>query len=233
MSISSTSSLFSVHSYLSDEVDIPSPKNRPPMHRRKSSVEHNLAMRQIIKPWGGLSESPPGCQSVMYSSWSRFTASEHSTKSSQEMKASVLWAGSGTSPDFNPPINERVHLGVDHAKAIQPGSPEQEKQKLPQRPRYQRRPFIRTQSRLSTCSWSCDASHPRTDSMTFAKQPVKSASTNSLLTMKINEKKKQESEAQEQNNPIGVLSRISDTANLSSSMLPSAWESDSEDGDDW
>ena len=166
----------------------------------------------------------------MYASWTRFTASDISSKSSEDMQASVLWVGAGTTPDFNPPKHERVYLGVDQQKPVQIGNPKEFKTEERVRRRRHHRPFRRVHSGLSS-SWSTESSQSEPESFTFARQPVKSISTTSLLTQTLEEKKRQ-AEAKQNINPVGILSKTLGEGALSASMLPSAWETDSEDEDE-
>jgi hypothetical protein len=95
---------------------------RPRLQRNKTSTGHNAVMREIIRPWADLASTPPGCRAVSFSSWTRFS-SDNCKASSADLKASVLCAGTGTKPDFDPPLLERVYLGVDQPMACAKSGP--------------------------------------------------------------------------------------------------------------
>lgn len=191
-----------------------------PLHKRKASAEHNAAMRDLMKPWGSIAPSPPGCRSIMYSSWSRFNAGNISSKSSDDLKASILWAGTGTTPDFNPPVLERTYLGVVQEKPGKPGKP---------RGVQGRRRSHRKQSDLrnswSTLSSGSDA-EVEDDRVTFKRQAIKSVSTSSLISSSL--RRSQRVVTPEGVNPMRKFAETFGVEFSDPSMLPSAF-SDSED----
>lgn len=134
----------------------------------------------------------------------------------------------GTTPDFNPPLHERTYLGVNQPKPVKCGKPQRE-----QRDRRERHPYRRKPSTLRS-SWSTDSSDAdgekcNVNAILFKKQPVKSISTNSLLSEGI--KLQSRSASQESTNSIQMFPKTLGKEKLSASMLPSAFDSDSEDED--
>ncbi|ORX97814.1 hypothetical protein BCR34DRAFT_593390 [Clohesyomyces aquaticus] len=97
----------------------PSP-DHPELLRRNAS--YNTAMRQSIASWnswsGDLPPPPPGCKAILSSRWRRFS-SRRSSLSSEDMKASVLWAPRGTTPQYSPPISEWFDfMGIDKTEPV-------------------------------------------------------------------------------------------------------------------
>ena len=184
-------------------------------HKRKISKEQNAAMREIIKPWAYLPSIPPGCRAVSYSSWTKFSPSSDHTKSKADLSASVLCNSSGTSSDYNPPLFERTYLGVDQPEIA--GNPE-----LKPRDIHRRRP--NSGSSRPTAS-SCPVTG--SEAITFRKVSVRTVSTSSLLTESL--RSTPGAGLQRRDSGFGVIARELKARRLSASMLPSAFDSDSED----
>ncbi|PSN65188.1 hypothetical protein BS50DRAFT_53149 [Corynespora cassiicola Philippines] len=189
-------------------------------HTRKTSKEHNMAMREIIRPWASLSSTPPGCRTVSFSSWSRFSSSTDSSKSSDEMKASVLWTAKGTTPEFNPPIHEWAYLGPDQPSpsTSQPAA------------RQVRARLAAPKPKGSSSSWYTETTgsvqEAEPEPITFKKETVKRVETSSLLTAL--HKSGPSAEAKKES-PRTILARAMGVQELSSTMLTSAFDTDSED----
>lgn len=199
---------------------------RPSMHQRQfSKQQHNVAMRELIKPWGGLSESPAQCQRVMYSCWSRFKAVRTSTKSSEELKASVLWAPSGAVPGFNPPQDERFNMRPGRADA-DAHSPISCGVYCLGHQRVQSEPQNNSWSTIS----SDEHSEGQSEGVTFKRKPIKATSTTSLLTRAI--RRSMGDELVQEISPIGHFGNVLGKELLTADMLPSAFDSDSEDEDE-
>ncbi|KAF2002049.1 hypothetical protein P154DRAFT_150555 [Amniculicola lignicola CBS 123094] len=185
---------------------------------RNGSKAHNIAMREIIKDWGSIPESPPGCQSISYSRWSRFSASTGSSTPTEEMKASTLWAPRGTTPDFNPPVLERTYLGVENLDPALGQGPQQRGRA------GQRRKFGSDSSWMTESSRG--SSRSTSEAIAFKREMVKPASTTSLLTESI---KPSPLGARRSASAIEILTKGMKNQRLSASMLPSAFDSDSEE----
>jgi hypothetical protein len=95
---------------------------RPELLGRNASS--NASLRELLAYSGAETRlPPPGCQAVMSSGWSRFS-SRSSSKSSEYMKASVLWAPRGTTPDYSPPVAEWFdYMGIDKTDPVACGAP--------------------------------------------------------------------------------------------------------------
>ncbi|KAF2274327.1 uncharacterized protein EI97DRAFT_126257 [Westerdykella ornata] len=220
---SSSSTTLSSAADFTKEIDRLRAAARPAIHTRKSSKEHQVALRALTKSWIALPESPHQCQAIMYSSWTRFSCSRVSNLSSDDLKASVLCAPRPTTPDFNPPLFERTYLGADQPDMV--GNPEAR--------RILRRPHRRAKSSLNN-SWSTVSSSQKdgqsqSTGLRFGKSPIKKPVTISLLTQKMHSPKE---EARKPINPIGFFAKAEANEGkpaLSASMLPSAFDSDSED----
>jgi hypothetical protein len=194
----------------------------PSIYKRQVSTEHNVAMRRIIKSWASLSDSPPGCQSVMYSSWSRFSSNDVSTKSIDEMKASVLWSANAIIPDYNPPILERTNLMVDRPELVKCGKPRNDL--------CAARRYVSSKLRSSWSTTSSDSEAEKSEGVTFKRQPIRSASTASLLSASF-KSKSIPTVYQQRMTPAQILAKEKGQI-LSASMLPSAFDSESEDEED-
>jgi hypothetical protein len=204
---------------------------RPSLGRRKTSTEQNRLMRDLMTPWNPeFSDSPPQCRSIMFSSWKRFDPSPTSSRStsSDNLKASVLWSASATMPEFNPPIYERAYLGVDH------GAPKTEGGKMFQQRKWPHQ-YKRTKSALRS-SWSTTSSamsEPTSsgNGISFKKQPVRSISTSSLLTSEVTASQSGIN-AQQRGSSTSLFAQMMKKERMNASMLPSAFDSDSEDEDE-
>ncbi|KAF2265482.1 hypothetical protein CC78DRAFT_543231 [Lojkania enalia] len=192
----------------------------PSQTRRKTSAEHNAAMREIIKPWAGLSPSPVGCRLISSPHWSRFSSSTTDTKSPEEMTASVLWSPKATTPEFSPPPAEWTYLGAHQPKPMQTAD----------NPNAYRNLYRQQGSQGSWATQSpetCSKNH--TELITFKREAVKGVATASLLTASFTA---QPGAGIQRSSSVGLLSRDLGKSRLSTSMLPSAFESDSEYEDD-
>jgi hypothetical protein len=142
-------------------------------HLPKTSAAQNAFMHDLIRPFAGTWPTPAGCRLVSFSSWTRFSSSTENKKTSDEMKASVLWAAAGKQPDFDPPILEWTNYGVD--QSIKPGNPLEVNQSS------QRHWHVRKQDSNNSTPTAQAVSEP----ITFAKQSVRWTSTCSLLSATI------------------------------------------------
>ena len=198
---------------------------RPP---RKTSEAHNLTMREIIKPWAGLSSQPPGCWTVSYSSWSKFRSSSESSKSKDDMLASVLWNSRGTSPDYNPPVTEWCNLGIE---AQAPAVVDSNTNARPIRKRERLRKSSGSASSWSTaCSCGSIGLENEENGISFMRVPVSKVSTSSLLTISF--QSAPGTGLWERMSPSEVLAKEMKERMLQADMLPSAFDSDSEDEED-
>ncbi|KAF2791309.1 hypothetical protein K505DRAFT_326978 [Melanomma pulvis-pyrius CBS 109.77] len=194
----------------------------PPQPKRKTSSAHNAAMREIIKSWASVPSTPPECQTIS-SSWSKFSSSSVNSKSKEDLLASVLWVSNGTSPDYSPPPSEWTYLGVEQPVAA--------RNPIPNR---NRRPARLRRQPASTSSWSTASSvadgEMGSEPITFRKVAVRGVSTSSLLTESL--RRAPGAGLQNPTTPLEVLAKEMKTTALSASMLPSAFDSDTEDEDD-
>ena len=164
---------------------------RPPM--REPSQSHNMLMRQDIAAWAHLNPVPPSCQMVSFSSWRRFSATSGNSRSSEEMRASVLLEEHGTTPDYDPPLLERCPLRIDEDAESDASNVEQNVQRssngqhVGNPSRYSRTQYARTARTSSTSSWTTATSESSSRPILllkadFQKRKVRPASTTSLLT---------------------------------------------------
>ncbi|KAF2675860.1 hypothetical protein K458DRAFT_492827 [Lentithecium fluviatile CBS 122367] len=227
----------------------PHPANppRPQLRRNKTSAVHNARMREIIRPWAELASTPPGCRAVSFSSWTRFS-SDNRSKSSDELKASVLCAANGTMPDFNPPLLEQVYLGADQpplppacrkeevkVKRIGKQQPQAQSQLHPQQRREtdSTRSWATATSSSSVASASTCSTQEFPEPITFRKKEVKGSLSPpcSLLTASINASPAWSGEplkpciTEEMAKEFGVMK-------LSSSHLPETCFDDSDEEND-
>jgi hypothetical protein len=202
-----------------DSIQVPRDTTMLPNRKRKASAENNAALRRLARPWCEPIHTPVSSARICSPSWWGFDASEASTASSANMTASVLCAPRGTTPDFNPPLFERVNLQVDQSP-IECGNYKPERA----------RGFQRRRSPLrNNVSWETVQS----EAITFRKRaiPTGGSNTSSLLTESLKSESgaglgKQEKEME---NPIGIFAKGIQGQKYSASMLPSAFDSDSED----
>ena len=190
---------------------------------KTSTATHNAVMREIIKPWASVPLAPASCQPVMYSSWSRFSPDTGHSKPEEEMKVSKLWAPQGVTSEYNPPISEWTYLGVEQFELV--ACEATNGQRTPNRHRRQ----AGSSNSWLTASSSSD-SNTKSNPITFEKVPVKGTSTSSLLTASFESVPAASPQARP--SPIGALVRSIGNVRLDVSMLPSAFDSDSEDEDD-
>ncbi|KAF2875965.1 hypothetical protein BDV95DRAFT_603347 [Massariosphaeria phaeospora] len=199
---------------------------QPP--RKTCSQAHNAAMRELMRPWGSLPPTPPGSRAVSFSSWSRFSASTTSSKSSEEMTAATIWGIKGTTPDYNPPPTEWCYLGAE--QPLVPGKP----QDRPTRQQRQQQQQHRRQQSSGSWATASSVSVSGTAPIVFRKEEVRGAKTSSLLTesLKSGGPCEAQSAAGVLGKQLGVGAGAGGMARLSASMLPSAFDSDSEDEED-
>jgi hypothetical protein len=134
----------------------------------------------------------------------------------------VLWEAKATTPDFNPPLFERVCLGSDQEKLE---TLEKKRGAVRGKPR---------RAESDTRSWATvsedQGEGEGEGGIEFKKQPIKRAMTISLLTASFEEGAPVRSRSRE--TPIAFFAKSYPRQVLSSSMLPSAFDSDSEAEDD-
>jgi hypothetical protein len=182
----STASLTSKSAMAFPDLSSTRPGNitRPPLNRHKTSATHSTVMREIIRPWADLSATPPGCRAVSFSSWTRVSPG-NGKKQSDDMKASVLCAGKGTAPDFNPPLLERAYLGVDQPSAG--GQPEVVQYERRGAPRWQKGSpsswSTENSDSIASINSACSAT-ASSEPITFRKMEIKTSPSppSSLLT---------------------------------------------------
>jgi hypothetical protein len=144
------------------------------------------------------------------------------------LKASVLCAASGTTPDFNPPVYEKTDL------SFQPHGPKKEVGKMFQHrkwPHQHRRTKSTLRSSWSTTSSTMSTADSSDDGICFKKQPIKSISTNSLLTSEVTSSQNK-TKGQQGAISTSQFAEMMKKEMVSVSMLPSAFDSDSEDEDE-
>lgn len=195
--------------------------DRPHYPERRNPVAQNEIMREIIRSWGGVPTTPPGCRAVSFSSWTRFSA-KHRTKSSEEMKASILCAAAGTTPDYDPPLLERTYLGVDQT----PHSVNPEKKDAYYRRHHIRKQACRNDARTSSNS-PC-GSREALGPITFRKEVVRKAPTNSLLTRSLSSQSSVDTEGQHPRITVDMAKEFG-IKELSTSALSDVFGSDEED----
>ncbi|KAF2993579.1 hypothetical protein E8E13_000116 [Curvularia kusanoi] len=222
---------------LSDESKSTNP-TRPSLPERKSS----RTMHHIIPPWAEMPATPPNCQSVSFSRWSRFTTSASNTPTG-ELKASRLCTNRGTSPSYNPPANEWTYLGAE--QPFHCGRPDVQRSKHRRQQSAQQSSQQSTgtcPSLSSTASTATNISSSTTEPMDFRRRDVKRASTSSQLTeslatsCKIRQSSLKGSPNKgNRDQPLGMQGLMAklgvDAADCDGDELPSAFD-DSEDEDD-
>ncbi|KAF2110922.1 hypothetical protein BDV96DRAFT_650528 [Lophiotrema nucula] len=220
MSPSNVSGSFSSYPSYMEDIPVEICSSTWQQRGRKLSPEHNAAMRRMIRPWAGTTPSPPGCRSIMSSSWSKFSTSMESTKSRDEMKASIILRAKGTTPDFCPPPSEWAYLGTSHREPVPIG-----KSKVAR---------DATRSKTSSASsWATESTlvgSANAESITFRKQMVRGTSTTSLLTASLKSRPGPGGQ-QPRMSAKEMLAQEMGLMKLSSSMLTSAFDSDSEEED--
>tara|TARA_R110002003_G_scaffold1868_7_gene23622 strand:+ start:272 stop:913 length:642 start_codon:yes stop_codon:yes gene_type:complete len=182
-------------------------------HERSTSAESMTSIRSFLRPWCPDINTPPSSRTVSFSSWTRFNATAVNTPPG-ELKASVLWKASGTTPTYDPPASEWTFLGFNQ-------------------PVYEFQPFVKKSAhrrQKSSESWTSTSSTGAGDqagTITFSKQKVKRVSTSSQLTASLNSV-----------SPGGSQGAATTTANrfglggMTSEDLPSAFESDEEEDEE-
>lgn len=185
-----------------------------PQHSRKSSTDSNAVLRELLRPWGTLSSTPPGCRTVSFSSWTRFTASTTTTAPPGELKASILCKDSGLATSYDPPVSEWTYLGA--AQPIFPGKPENVRRRRQKRQR--------SSASWTTVSSTSDGGAPM-EPAKFQKRELKRVNTNSQLTCSLNTSpvpEKQPSQMERMMKRLGM-------EGMNCEELPSAFDSDSEE----
>lgn len=201
---------------------------RPPLPPRKTSMAHNAAMRDIIRPWAEIPNTPPSCRTVSYSSWSRFSASGTSTPNG-ELKASRLCTPHGASPSYSPPAGEWTYLGAE--QPLHCGKP------VVQRSRHRRQQSAQSSGTCPSLSSTASSRTEATEPIDFQRQHIKRVSTSSLLTQSFTASYPRASPGKGagETTPTGMqglAARLGlDTLNCED--LPSAFDSDDEDEDEF
>jgi hypothetical protein len=148
---------------------------------------------------------------------------------------SALWNAKATVPDFNPPFYERTDLGTDEQESKLEPEPEQKSLAIRRFKlracRHNMRARNYNQPKLPKNSWSTisteSESEIASESMVFKRAPIKPVTTTSLLTMSMRPSPK---EAPEENiNAASFFTKVMGKEVVSVDMLPSAFDSDSED----
>ncbi|KAF2656999.1 hypothetical protein K491DRAFT_777567 [Lophiostoma macrostomum CBS 122681] len=207
-------------------------------------------LRALLLPSHALPStlSPPSCRAIMASSWSRFSSSPSSSKCGADLKASVLWEAKGTTRDFNPPLLERVYLGSDQESAeeeAEVGSlsaeeitqvAEKQMEKGKKEIGYCKPRRAESDPDARSGSWTTLSEEPGeilgNACLEFKRQPIRRAMTSSLLTASFGEEGKGSSRSRSRETPSMFFARSYSREELCSSMLPSAFDSDSEDEDE-
>lgn len=218
---------------------------RPQTHRRNDSQVQNVLMRQDIAAWASLHPTPPGSRAVSFSSWRRFSKMSATSKSSEDMRASILLEEHGTTPEFDPPLLERCELRIPEDEAVC-GNPETDRVlkrcssglniAYPRRnhPRIQQTHSTRTSSTTSWITATSEAGSPpdAPKPITFTKQMVRPASTSSLLTASIKESKPKREDTMPPKDAMEKIVKEMGLENLTiDDLAEDAFETDSEEGD--
>ncbi|KAF2469150.1 uncharacterized protein BDR25DRAFT_315605 [Lindgomyces ingoldianus] len=213
-----------------EDLSTPYPSTWPPVSKGTESKQHpspghNAAMRALIAPWARTRPPPPGCQAVMASSWSRFSPGDSRSKPVDEMKTSVLWAPRGTTPGYNPPIAEWFdYLGVEKPDQVPCGRPDNQRncRRSPRRSRSNSRSSWSTESSVSSLGLEPEP-------IAFKKVAVKVAARASLLTESFKSTPAAGAGLQRSVSPAVVLRGGFREETLSASMLPLAFDPDSDE----
>lgn len=189
------------------------------IYARSPSSTSNATLRELMQSWAGPSSTPPGCRTVSFSKWTRFTTSVADTLPAGKLKASILCKDRGTSASYDPPADEWTYLGVD-----QPANPAGSA-------RMQRR---KQQWQDNSATWSrpsgTDAVSSPTMALQFGRQQLKWANITSQLTALMKASYSEDSRANAQGSSIRILRLAFE--GITCEDLPSAFDSDSEEGDE-
>ncbi|KAF2748429.1 hypothetical protein M011DRAFT_457748 [Sporormia fimetaria CBS 119925] len=189
--------------------------SRPKMHQRKTSEARNATLRELMRGWGPLPESPPQCRSIIDCNWPKWSPSPRKALSKEDRKASVLCEGRGAIRDFNPPLLERTYLGVDQ-------SPASDNERKPRRAHDRKKSSLRNS--WSTVSSNADAQE-LSGGISFVKTTVKATVTSSLLTQSF--RSASEKRPNQSAGALGFFAKLG--MEMNADELPSAFDSDSED----
>ncbi|KAL5118590.1 hypothetical protein ACEQ8H_003441 [Pleosporales sp. CAS-2024a] len=170
--------------------------------------------RRICLPISSLdAEYAPSRCAVSFSRWTRYNPNSMSAPAGQ-LKASVLWRATGTSPTYNPPVSELAPLEVFEAASM----------------------GVKPEAREKWCDWRnrrCPRSSPPssvrlvTDSgLDFGRQPIPRMSTDSSLTRAL-----QKASGGDGGGGGLAATKQYGLHGLTSEDLPSAFELDSDEED--
>lgn len=227
-----------------------SPLEAQGTHSRKVLDERNARLREALKACQCFPVPPPTGPTVV-SSWTRFSANRTSRLSKHDLAASELWTAKAVVSDFNPPLPERVHLGVDQQdQKPKPESMVKSALKSQPEPMVDGQSKLRpsshnvraheiNQSALPDSSWStifsddsqCEV-EVESSPLVFKREVIKRVNTTSLLTNSTQfspQDSPKKDSPKKKINPVGYFARVMGDEVLSADMLPSAFDSDSED----
>lgn len=181
-------------------------------HSRTSSVSSNATLRELLRRTISDTPTPPGCRTISFSHWTRFSTSSDCTPPG-ELKASSLCNASGLASCYDPPASEWAYLGADQPVVLA--------NKVRRKKVNRSSSACSTNSSLSTASsYSCD-SIP--EAISFQKKAVSPVNTASALTLSLR------MSGMNQMVPQQPIKKMSYLRNLNFENLPSAFDSDSDD----
>ncbi|KAH7120920.1 hypothetical protein B0J11DRAFT_532933 [Dendryphion nanum] len=234
----------------------------------KNTCPRDATMRELMKDWSTMRVSTTSCRAISQPSWNRFRPDLLRTKSTDEMKVSVLWTARPTIADFNPPLYERIYLGPPEAEKKTSLISESNLVLSPPRPVPRHRKWKQNQHRnaskarrletKSNSEWETESedemkpprpkrSRPSSEPIVFERQAIRSSSTSSLLTASLHgssaslcsfmsgvhqrksRRMEQEDMIRKGETAAGALTKRLGGMKLLAEMLPSAFDSDTED----
>lgn len=189
-------------------------KAEPMLHSRMTLTSRQKALRDSLGTLEALSYVTPGCRTVSFSSWGRFTALPTEVTPSGQLKASDICNDRGMTPSFDPPVSERCYLGAD-----QPPLDPRHTNALPALDNHRRYTG-------SATSWETGIEKGeegnRSQPLRFSKQPPKRTNTNSQITRSFEMSQFEESKSKTLVETLGLVG-------VTCQELPSAFDSDEED----
>jgi hypothetical protein len=202
--------LFSSDPLFDFEGDSPYSSN----HSRTSSVSSNATLRELFRRQISDSPTPPGCRTISFSHWTRFSTSSDCAPPG-ELKASSLCKASGLASCYDPPASEWTYLGADQPVVLA--------NKVRRKKVNRSSSACSTNSSLSTAS--SDSSDSIPEAISFQKKALTPVNTASALTQSL------QMSANIQMLPQQQVKKTSYLKNMNYANLPSAFDSDSDDDD--
>lgn len=206
----------------------------PSRHGRNISAEHNAAMREMIQSWCPPIVTPPACEAVCFSRWTRFNTSPSKPTPIGELKASDVCKASGTASGYDPLATEWTYLGADQPVNL--------KENVKPKINHRKHQIPRSWATVSTLN----SIEKEIEPVQFLKQQPKRVSTSSQLTMSLKLSLDEPAEKSPSTSTHQPLSEVNQTQSLYKMRLvqklgldgvrcdelPSAFDSDSEDETD-